>query len=123
MPPRKKQPFLKSRGFLVGGTIVAILIAFSASRELYTNHTMQQEIRALEEEAVLLEARRLELLGLAEKLESGEFLEREARLELGLRRPGEQVVVVQPRALGEGRVDRGSRTNPQLWWDYFIHRD
>lgn len=102
---------------------MAILIAISVGREFYLNYTMQKEIRALEQEAIRLEARRLELLELAKKFESGEFLEREARLELGLQKLGERVVVVQPSAGEERSVDRAPRRNPQLWWDYFVHRN
>lgn len=109
--------------FLVGGTIVAILIAISVGRELYTNYTMQKDIRALEQEAARLDSRRLELLDLAKKFESGEFLEREARLELGLQKPGEHVVVVQPATDGERSAARGPRSNPEHWWDYFVHRN
>lgn len=118
-----KRGFLRSKWFLAGSTIVAILIAISVGREFYLNYTMQQDIRALEAEAKRLEVRRLELLDLAKKFESGEFLEREARLELGLQKPGEHVVVVQPAAGEERPARRGPRTNPERWWDYFIYRN
>lgn len=117
---RRKKGFLHSRAFLIGGTVVAILIAISAGRELYNNYAIQQEIQGLEDQAARLEARRLEFLELTQRLESGEFLEREARLEMGLRKPGEQVAVVQPSEAGENRWERGDRSNPQLWWDYFM---
>lgn len=96
-----------------------IFVAFQATQELYQDYLLQKEISALEEEAEKLESRRLELLEVAERIQSGEFLEEEARLKLGLQRPGEQVVVVQMEEEG-GAEDQGPKSNPELWLEYFL---
>src|SRR3989338_3492183 len=81
---RQRTSFWHSRSFIVVGGLVLIFIAFSATRELYQNYLLRQEINMLEQEAEKLETRRLELLEVAQKIQSGEFLEEEARLKLGL---------------------------------------
>lgn len=115
--------FIRSRLFLVAGSILAVFIGVGAGRELYANYSLQREIRSLEAESKKLESRRLELADLTKKLESGDFLDEQARLELGLQKPGETVVVVRsPENEGEQVADNRSRTNPELWRDYFLHR-
>jgi len=55
-----------------------------------------------------------------------DFVEREARLKLGLRRPGERVIVIEPeagkRADERPRMDDGVG-NAERWWFYFFERD
>lgn len=118
------QTLIRSRLFLFGGTALALLIAVSAGREFYANWTMEREINALEDEAKRLESRRLELLELAKRLESGDFLEEQARLELGLQLPGETVAVVRTGEVVAAAPERQApQSNPARWWSYFVHRN
>ncbi len=98
-----------------------ILVAVSAGREFYRHYLIQQEIQALERQAKELETRRLEILDLAQKIQGGEFLEEEARLRLGLQKEGETAVVVKnlPTDDQDQKELIRSRSNPQLWLDYF----
>ena len=115
--------FFRSKIFLAGLLVAAFLVAIAAGREWYANYLTQSEIQKLEEQSRELEARRLELLDLVKKYESGEFIEREARVQLGLQRPGESVLVVQPsNRSSQPIVEEKPRSNPQRWRDYFIKR-
>ena len=111
--------FWRSRLFVVIGGIALIFIVFSATRELYNNYLLRKEIKNLEDQATKLESRRLELLDVAQKIQTGEYLEEEARLKLGLQKPGEKVVVINNDKNVPEKERTESRTNPQLWWDYF----
>jgi hypothetical protein len=97
----------------------------------YRGWKVDQEIQALEDQADELEGRNKRLMEIAQSLGSPERMEVEARKRLGMRKPGEQVVVL------EGMSASGSwetqmqldvvpekaetpRSNPELWLDYFF---
>lgn len=116
--------FYRSPLFLVVGGAVVIMIAVSSGREFYRNYIIEREIHALERQSKELEARRLELLNLAARLASGEFIEEEARVRLGLKKEGETAVVVRGIGEGEGKSEDAARkqSNARLWLDFFLHR-
>lgn len=116
----RKKKFFRSRISMTLGIAFLAIVLVSVGREWYQNYTIQKEIRALEEEAARLEARRLELLGLTESFENGAFLEEQARIELGLQRPGETVVVVEEPQGAAGERTLRAPGNPTLWWEYFV---
>ncbi len=109
---------------------VAILLGYSFGREYIRNQSIQKDIRILEEKATALEARNLEIAKLQSTFQSETFIEREARLKLGMKKPGEKVVVVQRpwkrisgADIGLSGLDDGSSdqlANPVKWWYYFF---
>jgi cell division protein FtsB len=119
-------------GLIVIGSVL-LLFFFGAMtvRESYRGWKVDQEIQALEDQADELEGRNKRLMEIAQSLGSPERMEVEARKRLGMRKPGEQVVVL------EGMSASGSwetqmqldvvpekaetpRSNPELWLDYFF---
>ncbi len=115
--------FYRSPLFLVVGSAAVIMIAVSSGREFYRNYTIEREIRALERQSKELEARRLELLNIAARIQNGEFIEEEARLHLGLQKAGESTVVVRG-TIGTATQNAPSSAsgNPRSWLNYFLHR-
>jgi len=109
---------------------VAILLGFSFGREYLRNQGIQNDIRNLEAKAAALEARSLEMTKLQSTFQSEMFIEREARLKLGMKKPGEQAVVVQSPGdrTGVFRVEEPASgltaadklANPVKWWYYFF---
>lgn len=109
---------------------VAILLVYSFGREYIRNQNIQNDIRVLEEKAASLEARNLEITKLQSTFQSETFIEREARLKLGMKKPGEQVVVVQRpweriaenpvETMEPERVQADQLANPVKWWYYFF---
>lgn len=80
------------------------------------------------------EGRKLSLVELLARLDSDEALDKEARTRLGLRKPGERVIILQG---GDGMqaswqddvqaplanlVGPDVRSNPRRWLDYFFPR-
>lgn len=104
--------------------VILIFVSVSLFREIMRNRTIDKEIRKIEEEAERLETRNLEILELVKELEDMDFLEKEARLKLGLQKPGEKVVVInrinQDVQVSEGPANLNNVTNPIRWWHYFF---
>ncbi|MEN9557986.1 MAG: Septum formation initiator [Candidatus Parcubacteria bacterium] len=116
---------------LLGSVVLALLVGTATVRESYRGWKVDREIQALEAQADALEGRNGTLRELARALQSPERLEVEARARLGLRQPGESVVVVSGLAVtssweGGFALDvveppvATPRSNPERWFDYFF---
>lgn len=138
--PRKPlwRRFIEFRLLFVVNAVVILALGFSFGREWVRNREIQAEIARLQGDAQALQARNLEIADLNTAFRTESFIEREARLKLGMKKPGESVVVIRdasqpsveaglaqegeasdPRQLlasGEENVE----TNPSKWWTYFF---
>ncbi len=110
----------------------------SLGREVVRNSTIDAEIAALETEAEELATRNIEISELKTAMQTESFIEREARLKLGMKKPGETVVVVQDdvqqqEPLTDDAYDplgyvmgmeesREVVANPTKWWYYFFDK-
>lgn len=125
---RKKTANAKGRlGWLVAAlAVIAALSGAGFAREYFRSRQIDAEIRTLKDEAQRLQVRNFQVSSLEASLKNGEYLEREARLKLGLRKEGEQVVVIRN---GDPKVPSPSVTasaqepgwsNPKKWWTLFV---
>ncbi|MDP1629610.1 MAG: septum formation initiator family protein [bacterium] len=128
---REKDFFKKmffSRIFVVFLAALTILVAVSTGRALWRKHQVDREIQKLQKDISQIEERNKELLTRLDYLKSEENLEKEARLQLNVKRPGEKVVVI----LGNGASSSPAEekigdsagekiSNPQKWWRYFFY--
>lgn len=123
MHRRSTRSLLASKALLVGA-IVAIVVTVSAMvREGQRRKMVAKEIRTMQEEVARLEQQRNRLGDLIRSAESPEFLEREARLRLGLQRPGESVLIVPEvtgAATGNETTPEALPSNPQKWWKHIF---
>lgn len=120
----------RHRLFLIFNMVLFLFLAFSFGREYVRNRQIQATIVQLEQQARQLEERNVEIARINAELESESFLEREARLRLGLVKPGERVVVVSDAP--EKDIDIGGEkvssviledlpeTTARRWWAYFF---
>lgn len=110
--------------FAVSVTLLGV-VAVSYFKDYRRSRALDRELLALEREVSTLETRHVELSDLIRYFDSEGYAESRARLELGLAKPGEQVLVVPP--------DRGAATGvesptPALsapwrsWWSLFFGR-
>lgn len=104
----------------------AVLAGGAFVRETVRARQIDREIAALKGEADRLRVRNFEISALESSLSSGEFLEREARMKLGLQKAGEQAVVVRaadtPPETDAHRADSEDPpdwSNAKKWWTYF----
>lgn len=113
---------------LVVNLALLVLVAWGFAGEFSRHRQAQEEIDRLEERAAALGQRNFELAAMGREMGTDEALEREARLKLGLRRPGEQVIIIKdqppPAEVGQGTATDGSVARPVSnfvkWWRYFF---
>jgi cell division protein FtsB len=117
----------KLKTALITCTLAALLVSAGFARELYNNHQVELEIQRLQDKAHALEAEKLSIGELKEKLASQDFLEEEARLKLGLKKPGETAIVIPETAVhtvGTQPVDSPlqseAESSAKLWLKYFF---
>jgi len=116
------------RTFLIINLIVLFLVVLSFGREFVRNYEIDKEIKGLEERAAMLESENQQILQLAERLKTDDYLEEEGRMRLGLKKPGENVVVVSEpedltvpiQAPSEPSKEDRKISNPRLWLEYFF---
>jgi len=94
------------------------------------NYKIYREVEALKIDIKKLEGDKEKLISLKQYLESKDYIEREARLKLGLKKEDESTVVIQnlDKTLTD-KIDiklkqaetQETKSNPQKWLEYFMH--
>lgn len=136
-PGGRSSPLRSVRWPLVFAASGALFLVAGAStvRESYREWKVDQEIRQMQAEIERLEGRKLTLAELIQRLDSPDAMDKEARTRLGLRKPGERVIILRgsgdpttwqddaAEALdAEPGTPLDERTNPRRWLDYFFPR-
>jgi len=127
--------------FLALVAIVALVwLSFPLREKLQGKKEIDKEIQNLKKEISELENKNQDLEELTKYLQSDQFVEEQARMNLGLKKKGEEVVVIKEE---EGKVagafakndnidshkdaatKKQSRqfSNWEKWWDYFFGRE
>lgn len=121
----------KALPFIVAPLIVFVLyqLGIVAVKAISTD----QDISALQKQVDDLEKSQQHLQEFNAFLNSDFFVEKEARIKLGMQKAGERVVVLpkSERSQGAPAESRGEgpfskktahevQANPQLWWEYFF---
>lgn len=105
------------------GLIFLSMILVPLLKNYAKQRAVANEIKDIQKEIADFESKNKDLSAMLDYLESNESLEEQARLNLGLKKPGEKVVVVQ----SEEIKDDGTTTttpvnhgNWSKWWRYFF---
>lgn len=119
--------------FVIVSLVLFFVVSVSSVRETYREWKFDQELKRMQSEIEQLEGRKLELAELLNRLDSSDALDKEARTRLGLKKPGERVIILRGfDGTSSTWSDDGivltavsssapeTRTNPQLWFDYFF---
>lgn len=124
---------LKSKLLIVAEIIVLVFFSSALAREIIRKYQVQGEVDKLQQELSDLEQKNIELSSLIQYFDSESYKEEQARIQLGMQKPGEQVVTV----LGDStdkvvNVETGTEklainnndhlSNPQRWWNYFFNK-
>ena len=120
--------FIGSKFFLFSITLALIAIAVSVGSESYQKYQLTQEINKLKTEIEKLESKNEQLASLMEYLKEEPYLEKEAKLKLNLKNPGEKVVIlsdelIQDQVILEDKVKEQTEeetANYWEWWQYFF---
>lgn len=110
--------FAKSRARLVFFLclLVALYFAYTAGVGAFRNHRLAEDRRVAEQQIAELEARKDHISAVRDYVASDQYVEQEARRQLGYIRPGEiPFVVISPPAPEEPNA-RGS------WWERLFPR-
>ncbi|MEA3463971.1 MAG: septum formation initiator family protein [Patescibacteria group bacterium] len=121
------------------GLIIIVLISLPLAKNISRRYRVNQEIKDLEQEIAGLEDNNINLKKFINYLTSDQFVEKEARLNLGLKKPGEEAAVIKIENANEGQEQEkaadsaifnpaGSSknqpikilNNPQKWQRYFF---
>jgi cell division protein FtsL len=117
---------LTSKVFLVTAAAAVAAVGFGIVKSLVKRAEIEREIQALQNEISKNQLQAEKLSQLIEYLNTEEFREKEARLQLGLRKPGESVVVVPNTAeADEASISDLNKTsenlsNWQRWLKYLF---
>lgn len=108
--------------FLLISLVAIIALAVAFIKDYRRKVELDAEIKNWQEKIVTLEKKKLELNNLINYYTSDEFMERELRLRLGLKKTGEQVVVLPQANNASIPVWENSsvKSNWQKWWYYFF---
>ena len=129
MAPSRGWALFASNTFYIIALLALLGIGVGVVRSLVRRNQVQTQIESLQQDLNAYKSKRTELNSLIQYLSTAEFKEREARLRLGLKRPGEHVVVVPG---GETNLENGtasSATGSELkvnipnwrrWLNYFF---
>lgn len=126
------QKLVKLPAFLAINVALLLIIGISAARETYRGWSVENEIQALNAQAVQLEGRKLQLSKVIDALSSPEHVDLEARARLGWKKEGERVFVI-PGYEATSSSLKGSAimpmevpaepivSNPERWLKHFLH--
>lgn len=123
---RKKRhlpAILFSRGLFVVLIVILLFVSVSLLREVKRKRNIQTEIKELEHELTQLERDNVSLQSLIDYLKTDEYIELEAKKKLGMKRAGEQVILVTKKEVSATTQTSSSQeavANWQLWWRYFF---
>ncbi|MBI4142593.1 septum formation initiator family protein [Candidatus Uhrbacteria bacterium] len=122
--PSTPWSLLRSRLVLLVLIIACAYAAQAIIREAQRRSAVRREIRTMEESIAKLERQRTRLSDLLKRTDEPEFIEREARLRLGLQRPGESVYIVRPTTTDTAPIPGipppEKPSNPKKWWQRFF---
>ena len=133
MAKQKKNSWIQQPSWWIVLIAGGLFLTFSVAivRELMNGHQVRQQVQRLQEQVATAQQRQSQLQDLIDYLGSPTFQEQEARLKLGLKKTGEQVIVVPstntPVNSDSSSIDtQPISTNgkpsspPQRWWNYFF---
>lgn len=113
-----------SKFFLVFCVIVFLTILFGLAKGTVKRVKVSSEIMELQDEINQLEGQNQVFSQLINYLKTDSFIEQEARLKLGYKKPGEHLVVIPEEELvvdDEETDENKELSNPAKWWAYFFN--
>ena len=115
---------LNHKFITIVGLIIILLIVIPLVKNIRQRNKINNEIKSLENDIKELGNDNYELRGLIDYLESDQFVEEQARLNLGLKKQGEKVIVVEDSRDVSGNIDTTSDSMIKIpWLEKNISRD
>lgn len=128
-----------TRWFYIVNVLLVLIVGFSFVREIVHSRDITQQIQSLQKQSELLQAQHLAIGDLKNAVQTESYVEREARLKLGLKKPGESLVILKNEQTtrstndtstsrqrsGAGEQEKTSQkslANSSKWWYYFFNK-
>jgi len=116
--------FSSQRFLAIVGLIFLLVILFPLAKTYSQKRLIEKEIEDVKLEINEYEQKNKELEELIVYLQSNQSLEEQARLSLNLKKPGEQVIVIEDKKVDSNPVQTASSQNNinnlSKWWNYFF---
>ncbi len=134
----KNNTFFKSKIVLLVCIIVLIFFIIGLVREIINRRDINNQINSLESQVAELQSQKNQVSELVGSWQDGSHLEKEARLRLGLQKPGEKAIIISraedqtassvasPLATLSGNqtnlamASNNPESNPVKWIHYFF---
>ncbi len=110
--------------FAIIALVFLLLILVPLAKNYNRKRIVEKEIADIQQEIAEFEAKNRDLKEMVDYLQSDQSLEEQARLNMGMKKPGETVAVIQGDAFGTVMVEAArpaSLPNWQKWWQYFVN--
>ncbi len=124
---------LSSKLLLIISLVILIFFSTNLVKAIINRRDLAKDIKALQGEIDSLETKNQELAGLIEYFQSLDFVEREARTKLNLKKPGEKIIIITNKETATSNAnvipassssfitsEVKSLTNLERWWNYFF---
>lgn len=111
------------RFFAIIALVFLLLILIPLAKSYSRKRLIEQEIKGIQQEIASFEAKNGDLKEMIDYLQSDQSLEEQARLNMGLKRPGETVAVITDSAVSVSQTEAEDVISPpnwQKWWSYFV---
>jgi cell division protein FtsB len=130
----RHRSWFTSKWFLIMVLIIFVLVTIALAKEFYRSHQINKEIAQLQDEIQELEGKNSDFSQFVEFLKTDVYLEEQARIKLGMKAPGEKVVVLKENASefvqgaegdtksfvnSSGQIEKSKSKNSSNWWSYF----
>ena len=130
--------FFNQKFLTLVGLIVIVLISWPFAKNAVKQHKINKEISDYKEEIADLQNKSLDLKNFVAYLESDQFAEEQARLNLNLKKSGEELTVIKTEVNGAELASSSegdpifnipgrkkaeaspAASNPKKWLDYFF---
>ena len=120
---------LKTKLIFITSLVILLIVGFGLAKSWQRDNEVNQEISGLNNSIIGLEKDNLELKELVEYFNSDAYIEEKARIDLGLKKAEEKVVIVSNQREGGfnsiepefSRANTSDLSNPEKWWLYFFN--
>ena len=117
--------FSSQRFLAIVGLAFLLVILFPLAKTYSQKRLIEKEIEDVKSEISGYEQKNKELEDLIIYLQSNQSLEEQARLNLNLKKPGEQVIVIEDKKIDldtpQATSTVSNKSNLNKWWNYFFN--
>lgn len=112
-----------SKFFLLFFVVLFMTVLFGLAKGTIKNYQVDSEVSQLERDIKNLEGQSQDFKQLIDYLQTDAFIEQEAKLKMGYKKPGENLVIIPEEKIPQvetAKNDLDELSNPAKWWSYFF---